>query len=226
MVKYSIKNWAEDDRPREKLVIKGRSALSDAELLAILIRSGSRDNSALDLGKAILRSVDSDLNKLALLPVEELTRISGIGEAKAVSIIAAMELARRKKSVGSGKIVRSSQSAYEHLRPFLMDLPHEEFWVLCLNRRMKVLKTVRVSVGGINGTLVDPRIVFRCALQNLSNTIVLCHNHPSGSLSPSEEDILLTKRLQSAADYLGIKVADHLIFTNHGYYSFADNGVL
>lgn len=228
IVKNSIKDWAEDDRPREKLITKGRSALSDAELLAILIQSGTIKNSALDLGKAILNSVENDLNKLAQLSVEELTRIPGIGEAKAVSIIATMELARRKSSEDrrSNKIVRSSQSAYEYLKPFLLDLMHEEFWMLCLSRRMEVQKTIRVSIGGVSGTFVDPRIIFRYALQNLSNTILLCHNHPSGNLNPSTEDLTLTQNIKSAAQYLDISIADHLIFTNNGYYSFADNGVL
>lgn len=229
IIKKSIKDWAEDDRPREKLMIKGRSVLSDAELLAILIRSGSKKNSAVDLGKAILDSVDNDLNKLAFLSVEELTRIPGIGEAKAVGIIAALELARRRGREEPGKakkIVRSSQAAYEHLKPFLLDLLHEEFWMLCLNTRMEVKKAIRISSGGINGTWVDPRIIFRYAVQNLSKTILLCHNHPSGNLTPSNEDLVLTQKIKSAAKYLDISVADHLIFTNEGYFSFADNGVL
>lgn len=229
IIKKSIKDWAEDDRPREKLVMKGRFVLSDAELLAILIRSGSRKNSAVDLGKAILNSVDNDLNKLACLSVEELTRIPGIGEAKAVGIIAALELARRRVTEVPGqgrKQVRSSKAAYEHLKPFLLDLLHEEFWMLCLNRRMEVKKAIRVSSGGLSGTWVDPRIIFRYALQNMSNTILLCHNHPSGSLSPSNEDLVLTRKIKSAAQFLDISIADHLIFTNEGYFSFADNGVL
>lgn len=228
IVKNSIKDWAEDDRPREKLMMKGRSALSDAELLAILIRSGTKEHSALDLGKGILESVDNDLNKLAKLSVEEFTRIAGIGEAKAISIIAAMELARRKRSeeAGKSKIVRSSQSAYDYLKPFLLDLTHEEFWMLCLSRKMEVQKAVRVSSGGVSGTFVDPRIIFRYALQNLSNSVLLCHNHPSGNLVPSDEDLILTQRIKSAAKYLDISIADHLIFTNNGYFSFADNGVL
>lgn len=228
MAKKAIKHWAEDDRPREKLIRKGRSALSDAELLAILICKGFKMNSALDLAKIILERVDHDLNKLARITVEELTMIEGIGEAKAVGIVAAIELARRKKSEEQGKrlIVTSSRSAYDHLKPYLLDLSHEEFWMLCLSRRMEVLKTVRVSIGGISGTFVDPRIIFHYALQNLSNAILLCHNHPSGNMSPSDEDIRLTQKIKAAASYLDISLADHIIFTNDGYFSFADQGVL
>lgn len=228
ITKKAIKHWAEDDKPREKLIMKGSSALSDAELLAILIVKGTRMNSALDLGKMILGMADCDLNKLARFNVEDLTRIQGIGEAKAVGIIAALELGRRKRNeeCGNPRIVRSSKEAYEHFKPLLLDLSHEEFWMVCLNRRMEVQKTVKVSSGGVSGTFVDPRIIFRYALQNLSNTILLCHNHPSGNLNPSDEDLMLTQKIKSAAQYLDISIADHLIFTNGGYYSFADNGVL
>ncbi|MBX2950909.1 MAG: DNA repair protein RadC [Leadbetterella sp.] len=228
MAKRSIKDWAEDDRPREKLLLKGRSALSDAELLAILIGKGTQVHSALDLGKVILQMADDDLNKLARFTVEQLTTVPGIGQAKAVAVIAAIELARRKKSEEPGKrpVVKSSRSAYDHLKPYLLDLSHEEFWMLCLNRRMEVLKTVRVSTGGVSGTFVDPRIIFHYALQNLSNSILLCHNHPSGNMNPSDEDLLLTQKIKAAAGYLDISVADHIIFTNDGYYSFADHGVL
>lgn len=229
MAKKTIKNWAADDRPREKLLLKGRSALSDAELLAILIGKGTKIHSALDLGKVILGRADDDLNKLARFPVEEFTQVPGIGEAKAVTIIAAIELARRKKIEDPAKqraVVKSSGSAYDHMKPYLMDLPHEEFWMLCLNRRMEVLKTVRVSTGGVSGTFVDPRIIFHYALQNLSNSILLCHNHPSGNMNPSEEDIRLTQKIKAAASYLDISIADHIIFTNDGYFSFADQGVL
>ncbi len=228
VTRSAIKDWAEDDRPREKLVTKGRSALSDAELLTILIGKGTPENSALDLAKIILEKADYDLNKLACLHVEDLTEIPGIGEAKAVGVIAAMELSRRRREEepAKKKIVTNSGEAYKHLKPYLLDLMHEEFWMLCLNRRMQVKKTIRVSSGGVSGTLVDPRIIFRFALQNLSNAILLCHNHPSGSLSPSDEDLMLTQKIKSAAKYLDISVADHLIFTNEGYFSFADNGVL
>ncbi|WP_367915126.1 DNA repair protein RadC [Leadbetterella sp. DM7] len=226
--KIAIKHWAEDDRPREKLIMKGRSALSDAELLAILIGKGSRVNSALDLGKIILEMAGYDLNKLARFSVEELTGVEGIGQAKAAGIIAAMELARRKKREEPGKkaVVNSSETAYEHMKPYLLDLSHEEFWLLCLNRRMEVVKTVLVSSGGVSGTFVDTRILFRHALQNLSSAILLCHNHPSGNANPSEEDMVLTQKIKSASRYLDISVADHIIFTNEGYFSFADKGIL
>ena len=226
--KKSIKDWAEDDRPREKLLMKGSSALSDAELLAILIRSGTKLHSALDLAKAVLGRVNNDLNKLARLSAEDLPGIQGVGAAKAVGILAAMELGRRRRTEDLAKsdFIRSSQEAYEHLKPFLLDLTHEEFWMVCLSRRMEILKTVRVSSGGVSGTFVDPKIIFRHALQNLSNAVLLCHNHPSGNLNPSQEDLKLTQKIKKAGTYLDIAVADHLIFTDKGYYSFADNGVL
>ncbi len=226
--KKAIKDWAEDDRPREKLLMKGSAALSDAELLAILIRNGTKMRSALDLAKAILETVDYDLNKLARMSAEELTKVGGVGSAKAVGIMAAMELSRRKRNEDAGKVafIRSSMEAYEHMKPYLLDLSHEEFWIVCLNRRMEAVKTVRISSGGVSGTWVDSRIVFRHALQNLSNSILLCHNHPSGNVKPSDQDFALTQKIKSAAAYLDISVADHLIFTDNGYYSFADNGVL
>ena len=227
--KTTIKNWAVDDRPREKLLLKGRAALSDTELLAILIGKGTPENSALALGKIILEMAGNDLNELARITVEELTRVPGIGKAKAAGIIAALELGRRKRSeeqTGKSSFVKSSRDAYEHFKPILLDLTHEEFWMVCLSRRMKVQKTIRISSGGVSGTFVDSRIIFRYALQNLSNAVLLCHNHPSGNLNPSEEDLILTQKIKFAAQHLEITIADHIIFTNEGYYSFADNGVL
>lgn len=223
-----IKSWAEDDRPREKLLLKGRSTLSDAELLAILIGKGTREHNAVDLAKLILRSVDNDLHKLAKISIGELKKIKGIGEVKAITILAAMELARRKKDFEkqARTFITDSKSSYEHFKPYLLDLNHEEFWVLILSRRMEVMKTLQISSGGAAGTVVDPKLVFHHAINNVCYGVLLCHNHPSGTLKPSEEDLKLTQRLKAGAGYLGIALVDHLIFTNNGYYSFADNGIL
>jgi DNA repair protein RadC len=223
-----IKSWAEDDRPREKLLLKGKSVLSDAELLAILIGMGTRDHSAVDLAKIILHSVDNDLHKLAKLGVNDLKKIKGIGEAKAISIIAAMELGRRKRENDRPlrTFITNSKSIYEHLKPFLSDLPHEEFWIICLSRRMEILKTIHISTGGMASTLADPRIIFKHALENSSSSLVLCHNHPSGSLKASEDDCRLTKKLVEGARLLDINIIDHIIFTDNGYLSFSDQSML
>lgn len=224
----SIKSWAEDDRPREKLLLKGKSALSDAELLAILIGMGTKEHSAVDLAKIILQSVDYDLHKLSRLTVNDLKRIKGIGEAKAISIISAMELGRRKKDIERPQRVflKNSRSVYDHMKSHLLDLPHEEFWILCLTRRLEVIKTIQLSTGGMVATLVDPRILFKHALENSASNVVLCHNHPSGSLNPSHDDVQITKKLKAGAALLDIDISDHLIFTDNGYFSFADESLL
>ncbi len=224
----SIKSWAEDDRPREKLLLKGKSALSDAELLAILIGMGTKEHSAVDLSKIILQSVDHDLHKLAKLGVNDLKKIKGIGEAKAISIISAMELGRRKRENErpARAFITTSRSIYEYMKPFMSDLPHEEFWIICLSRRMEILKTIHISTGGMASTLADPRIIFKHALENSSSSLVLCHNHPSGSLKASEDDCRLTKKLVAGAKLLDIHIIDHIIFTDGGYLSFADQGLL
>jgi DNA repair protein RadC len=223
-----IKSWAEDDRPREKLILKGKSALSDAELLAILIGMGTKEYSAVDLAKIILQSVDNDLHKLAKLNVHDLKKIKGIGEAKAISVIAAMEIGRRKREHQRTQrtFITNSVSIYEHMKPFMLDLPHEEFWILCLSRRLEILKSIQISTGGMGATLADPRMIFKHALEHGSGSIVLCHNHPSGSLKPSEDDCRLTKKLVSGGELLDIQVIDHIIFTDNGYLSFADEGLL
>lgn len=224
----SIREWAVDDRPREKLFARGPGALSDAELLAILIRSGSAKESALDLCKRILADVGNDLHKLAALEANDLMRYPGMGEAKALSIIAALELGRRRKTteVQVRPGITSSVAAYEMLRPKLADLPHEEFWLLLLDRGNRLITSIPVSKGGLHGTVADPKIIFKAALDKRASSIVLCHNHPSGQLRPSEEDIQLTRKLVEGARLLDIVVQDHLIVAATGYYSFADNGLI
>lgn len=225
----SIKTWAEDDRPREKMLLKGKGTLSDAELLAILIGMGTRENSALDLAKIILQSVDHDLHKLNRLSIADLTKVKGIGPAKAITITAALELGRRKKETEKTKrtFLRNSRDVFEHLKPNLSDLNHEEFWIICLNRQMEVLKTVQISSGGVAGTVVDPKVVFKVALENFSSLIALAHNHPSGNPKPSQEDIKLTQKLKEAGRLLEIELLDHIIHCGENkYYSFADEAAL
>jgi len=224
---FSIKHWSEDDKPREKLMLKGKSILSDAELIAILIGSGSRNESAVDLSKRILASVDHNLNALGKLSIAQLTNFKGIGEAKAISIIAATELGRRRKSeeVVELQKITSSKAVYEVMQPIIGELPHEEFWVLFLNNSNKILFKTQLSKGGLTGTVVDTRIVFKIALEQNATSIILSHNHPSGKLQPSEADIQITKKIKSAGQQLDIPVLDHIIITERGYYSFADEGI-
>lgn len=225
--KFSIKQWSEDDKPREKLMLKGKSVLSDAELIAILIGSGSRNESAVDLSKRILANVDNNLNALGKLTIAQLMNFKGIGEAKAISIIAAMELGRRRRSeevVELAKIT-SSKAVFEVMQPIIGELTHEEFWVLFLNNSNKILFKSQLSKGGMTGTIVDVRMVFKIALEQNATSIILSHNHPSGKLQPSEADVQITKRIKNAGQQLEIPVLDHIIITEHGYYSFADEGV-
>ncbi|NND77487.1 MAG: DNA repair protein RadC [Flavobacteriales bacterium] len=227
MDKPSIKQWAEDDRPREKLLKKGRSSLSDAELLAILIGSGNRNESAVDLSQRILREYENDLIELGKVGIAELTsRFRGIGEAKAITITAAIELGRRRREVEGKKRkkITSSKDAFEIFQPKLGDLPIEEFWILHLNRANKIIGEDLISRGGVAGTVADTKVIFKKALEKLSSSVILCHNHPSGNLSPSAQDINLTERLKEAGKLLDISVLDHLIVTDSGYFSFADEG--
>ena len=220
----SIKNWAEDDKPREKLMLKGKSVLSDAELLAILIGSGSRNESAVGLCQRILKSVDNNLNALGKLSITQLSNFKGIGEAKAISIIAAMEIGRRRRAEDAlelDKIV-SSKTVFEIMQPIIGELIHEEFWVLYLNNSNKVLAKSQISKGGITGTVVDKRLIFKIAFENNATAIILTHNHPSGKLEPSQADIEITKELKLAGKQLDVRVLDHIIITEHGYFSFAD----
>ena len=225
---FSIKNWKQDDRPREKLLSKGRAALSDSELIAILIGSGSRDESAVTLSKRILAVANNNLNKLGKMDVKELMKFKGIGEAKAVTIAAALELGRRRSSEEGLKLtkINSSQSVFELLQPILGELPHEEFWIIYLNNSNKVLQIAQLSKGVITGTLVDVRLVFKTALQLGAVAVILGHNHPSGTLRPSSADKQLTQKLKTAGESLDIKVLDHVIVTENSYFSFADENLL
>lgn len=225
---FSIKHWADDDKPREKLLQKGRSVLSDAELIAILIGSGSRDESAVELSKRILAAADNNLNELGKLSIKKLMQFKGIGEAKAVSIAAALEIGRRRRGEDAKVVskITSSQDAFQLLQPVMGELPHEEFWIVYLNNSNKVLHKEQLSKGGITGTLVDVRLVLKKALEHSAVGLLLAHNHPSGTLKPSKADKELTEKLKIAASALDIKVLDHLIITNKAYLSFADEQMI
>lgn len=224
----SIKELAKDDRPREKMIEQGRSALSNAEILAILIGSGTREKSAIHLCQEILASVDNDLNALARLTVQDLMKFNGIGEAKAITIAAALELGRRRKNVLTEKHSKiiSSKHAADVLRLGFEDLEHEEFRVLLLNRANQVIANVLISKGGLSATVVDGKVVFKHALSHSASAMILAHNHPSGNLQPSKSDIELTNKLKSFGTFIDCPVLDHLILTNSDYYSFADNGLI
>lgn len=224
----SIKSWAEEDRPREKLMLKGQHSLTDAELLAILLGSGSRHETAVDLAKHILAGSGNDLRELGKRTLGELQKFKGVGEAKAITILAAMELGRRRQltSIRDRPVIRSSRDSYDLIAPTIADLPHEEFWIILINQSNKVLERRQVSSGGISATIVDPKLLFRHALEGRACGIILCHNHPSGSLQPSGADVKLTKHLVEAGKLLEIQVLDHLIISERGYYSFCDEGLM
>ncbi|MBO4370815.1 MAG: DNA repair protein RadC [Paludibacteraceae bacterium] len=225
----SIKDWAVEDRPREKMIHTGLSSMTDAELLAILIGSGTIGDSAVSLAQKLLRVADNDLVQLGRLGVKDLSAaVKGIGPAKATTIVAAMELARRRRSeaVQPGDTIRSSAQLARVFVPMLSDLPYEEFWVVLLNRANRMVAKYRISMGGVNNSVVDPRIVFKYALQHLASGLVFCHNHPSGNLSPSKQDLSLTKRLVSGAKLFDLQVLDHIIVGDGSYFSFADDGLL
>lgn len=224
---FPITNWSEEDRPREKLMLKGKEVLSNAELIAVLIGSGSRNESAVDLGKRILSSV-GNINSLGKLSISQLMSFKGIGEAKAVTIIAALELGRRQRSEDTLQFnnkITSSKMVFEIMQPIIGELFHEEFWVIFLNNSNKIISKAQLSKGGITGTIVDVRLVFKLALENRATGLILCHNHPSGSLVPSESDKLITNKLKLAGESLDVKVLDHLIITETKYYSFVDEGI-
>jgi len=224
----SIKSWAEEDRPREKLLLKGKNTLSDAELLAILLGSGSRKESAVSLAQRILNSVENNLNDLGKRSLSDLMQFKGIGEAKAITIAAALELGRRRQltNIKDRPQIRSSKDAYKLLAPLILDLPHEEFWMLLLNRANRVMNREQISIGGTSGTVVDAKVIFRKALEGQASALILAHNHPSGNLRPSQADIDITKKLQTGGQSLDISILDHLIISETGYYSFADEGIL
>ena len=225
---FSIKHWSDDDKPREKLLRKGRSVLSDAELVAILIGSGSKNESAVALSKRILASANHSLGELGKLSIKQLMKFKGVGEAKAVTIAAALEIGRRRRGEGTLKITRinSSSDVFEHLLPLMGDLLHEEFWIVYLNNANSILYTAQLSKGGITGTLVDVRIAMKQALELGAVALILAHNHPSGTLRPSEADKAVTQKLKLAAEALDIKILDHLIITQKDYFSFADDNAL
>lgn len=225
---FSIKNWSQDDQPREKLRDKGKTVLSDAELLSILIGSGNREESAVDLCKRILASVDNNLNALGKLTIKQLMSFKGIGEAKAISIVGALEIGRRRRledAISLDKIT-SSKTVFETMQPIVGELSHEEFWILYLNNSNKIIKKNQLSKGGITGTLVDVRLVLKTALEYGATSLILCHNHPSGALKPSQADKDITQKLKKGAQSLDIKVLDHLIITEQSYFSFADEDLL
>ena len=228
LANIALKNWSNEDKPREKLLQHGKQTLSDAELIAILLGSGSKNESAVGLARKLLHYYQNSLHELAKLSASELQKFKGIGEAKALSIIAALELGRRRKDqeLPEHILINCSKDAYVQLAPKLLDLPHEEFWMLLLNRRNKVVKTELISRGGISGTVADVRLILKSALENLATSIVLAHNHPSGSLLPSREDQHLTQKVKQAASLFDIQVVDHLIIGDKSYYSFADEGNL
>jgi len=225
---FSIKNWSQDDQPREKLLYKGKAALSDAELLAILIGSGNRDESAVALCKRIFASVNNNLSELGRLSITQLMEFKGIGEAKAITIVAALELGRRRRGEEAleKKKITSSKSVFELMQPIIGELEHEEFWIIFLNNSNKVIDKKQLSKGGITGTLVDVRLVLKNALEVGATGLILAHNHPSGTLKPSEADKSLTNKLKMASESLDIKVLDHLIVTEKAYFSFADEGLI
>lgn len=224
----NIKSWSPEDRPREKLLSKGISSLSDAELIAILIGSGTAKLSAVDVAKKVLAYVENNLDSLAKLTVKELMKAKGIGEAKAITIVAALELGRRRKdqSPDEKPKIDGSKTAFDLIKGDLMDLPHEEFWVILLNRANRVIRKKRVSEGGVSGTVADPKIIFKLAVDELASGIIVVHNHPSGNLKPSESDINLTKKIKEAGKVLEIAMLDHLIIAHDRYFSFADEGLI
>ena len=222
-----INQWAEDDRPREKFLLKGKSTLSDSELLAILIGSGSRNESAVQLCQRILASCENNLNTLGKMSVSQLMQFKGIGEAKAISIAAALELGRRRRAEEAVELkkITSSKAVFDIMQPIIGELPHEEFWVLYLNNSNKVIYKAQLSKGGITGTVVDIRIIFKIAFEQNATGLILSHNHPSGKLMASEADLKITKRIKEAGQTLEIQVLDHLIITENGYLSFQDEGI-
>lgn len=222
-----IRLWAEDDRPREKLLRQGKSALSDAELIAILLRSGNVEHTAVDLAKIILARAQNNLIELSKLGISDLLGIKGIGEAKALSVIAALELGRRRRSaeVLMKSKVSASKDAFELMQVDLAEIQHEEFWIILLSHSNQLIRKIAVSKGGTAGTVVDPKRIFKTALQNSASAIILCHNHPSGSVQPSEADIKITKKIREGGILLDIAILDHIIVGEESYFSFADEGL-
>ncbi len=231
MAEYSnlkIKDWALEDRPREKLIKKGVQSLSDAEIIALLIGSGSRNETAVELSKKVLKSAHNNLNELGKFSVDDLIKMKGIGEAKAITILAALELGKRRKisEVITKKKITQSKDIFELFQPILGDLPHEEFWVLLLNRSNRIIEKIKISQGGVSGTVTDIKIILKQAIEKLASSVILCHNHPSGNRNPSKADDSITNKLKQGSELLDIQVLDHIIVADLEYYSYADEGKL
>jgi DNA repair protein RadC len=224
----TIKTWSRDDKPREKLLDNGKETLSNSELLAIIISTGTKRRSALDLARDIIKLANNNVDELAKLSIKELITVPGIGEAKAINIVAAIEIGARVKTTKKmdSKIIKSSNDAYIYFRPFMEDKKFEEFWIVTLNQRNKVINKHQISEGGVAATIVDPRKIYKLAIEDLASGIILCHNHPSGALKPSNPDLKLTEKLKLGGGHLDIKVLDHLIISSEGYFSFADEGLI
>ncbi len=226
--RMTIKKWAEQDRPREKLLLKGKAALSEAELIAILIGSGNKDQTAVELAQQLLNHCDNNLNSLAKLSIKNLQKFKGIGEAKAISIVSALEIGRRRKNADPNKEfkIHSSQDTFDFINGDLIDLDHEEFWIILLKRNNEVILKQQVSRGGVSGTVVDPKIIFKKAIEEMASGLILVHNHPSGNLRASREDTALTKKIREGCRSLDVNLLDHMIIANNSFYSFADENLL
>jgi DNA repair protein RadC len=224
----TLKSWAVEERPREKVMANGIQYLSDTELLAILIGSGTRNITAVELARKILGGVGNNLHELGRQSIADLQKVKGVGPAKAITLMAAMELGRRRS--GSRQVdkisVKSSETVFQVFHPLMGDLDHEEFWLLMLNRANRVLGRFKVSQGGLSGTVIDTRIILKKALDNLASSIIVCHNHPSGNMQPSDADVKITEKLKKAAEMLEIKLLDHIIIADKSYFSFADEGLI
>ncbi len=223
-----VREWSPEDRPREKMMLKGLPALSDAELLSLVLGTGSKTTSSVELGKRVMHAADNNLHELARMSVEDLVRVAGIGKMKAMTIVAALELGRRRRDINPAsrpRLTKSSQ-AFEILRPAMQDIPHEEFWVILVNRANRMIKLKQVSQGGVAGTIADPKIIFKLAVEELASGIILAHNHPSGNMAASQADIELTRKLSAGARLLEMQVLDHLILAGQKYFSFADEGLM
>lgn len=224
----SIKFWSEEDRPREKLLLKGKFSLTNAELIAILIGSGTASVSAVELSRQMLSSVSNNLIELSKLTVDDLQQFKGIGQAKAIAIVAALELGKRRRSEEGiqRKQITNSQEVFEYLQFTLSDAPYEAFWVVMLNRANQVIRTAKISDGGMTGTVADPKRIYKLALDSHASGLILCHNHPSGNVKPSDADVRLTTKLRKAGELLDISVTDHLILGDNKYFSFRDEGLM
>lgn len=228
MTRLPIKQWAEGDRPREKMMRHSKESLSDAELLAILLGSGSRNETAVDLAKRILSSVQNNLAELGKVSLNDMSKFKGMGPVKSLKVLAALELGRRRKesAILERPLINGSQAVFETMHPLLADLQHEEFWALYLNRSNRLVHRENIGKGGLSGTVADSRVIFKIAIQHLASGVIVCHNHPSGSPRPSDSDIMLTRRLRNAGEMLDILVVDHVILTQDTYFSFADEAIL